>query len=86
MAQRNADQVADWNCQSGERWVAHQARLDARLAVFGQAAIEAAAPATGACGPAGSGCADWKKRRHESRGIDSSGPRASTSWTLLSRN
>ncbi|MCK1571592.1 class I SAM-dependent methyltransferase, partial [Bradyrhizobium sp. 174] len=47
MAQHNADQVADWNGQSGERWVAHQARLDARLAVFGQAAIEAAAPATG---------------------------------------
>ena len=47
MAERNADQVADWNGQSGERWVAHQARLDARLAVFGQAAIEAAAPATG---------------------------------------
>jgi hypothetical protein len=36
MAQHNADQVADWNGQSGERWVAHQARLDARLAVFGQ--------------------------------------------------
>jgi SAM-dependent methyltransferase len=47
MAQHNADRVADWNGQSGERWVAHQARLDARLAVFGQAAIEAAAPATG---------------------------------------
>ena len=47
MAQHNADQVADWNGQSGERWVAHQARLDARLAVFGQAAIEAAAPAAG---------------------------------------
>jgi ubiquinone/menaquinone biosynthesis C-methylase UbiE len=47
MAQRNADQVADWKGQSGERWVAHQARLDARVAVFGQAAIEAAAPATG---------------------------------------
>src|SRR5207248_9215027 len=47
MAQHNADQVADWNGQSGERWVAHQARVDAGLAVFGQAAIEAAAPATG---------------------------------------
>ncbi|MGY4461945.1 hypothetical protein ACVWYI_005905 [Bradyrhizobium sp. LB13.1] len=43
----SAYQVADWNGQSGERWVAHQARLDARLAVLGQAAIEAAAPATG---------------------------------------
>src|SRR3954463_8069761 len=47
MAEQNAYQVADWNDQSAERWVAHQARLDARLAVFGQAAIEAAAPATG---------------------------------------
>src|SRR5213080_3152080 len=47
MAEQNADQVADWNGQSGERWVANQARLDAMLAVFGQAAIEAAAPATG---------------------------------------
>src|SRR5581483_8757304 len=36
-----------WNDQSGERWVAHQARLDAMLAQFGQAAIEAAAPAAG---------------------------------------
>src|SRR5947199_6327771 len=49
MAQHNADRVADWNGQSGERWVAHQARLDAMMAVFGQAAIEAAAPATGEC-------------------------------------
>jgi SAM-dependent methyltransferase len=47
MAEENADQVAEWKDQSGERWVAHQARLDAMLAVFGQAAIEAAAPATG---------------------------------------
>ena len=47
MAQHDADRVADWNGQSGERWVTHQARLDARLAVFGQAAIEAAAPAAG---------------------------------------
>src|SRR6185369_8054761 len=47
MAQHNADRVADWSGQSGERWVAHQAQLDARVAVFGQAAIEAAAPATG---------------------------------------
>jgi hypothetical protein len=35
MAQHNADRVADWNGQSGERWVAHQAQLDARLAVLG---------------------------------------------------
>ncbi|ABC93261.1 probable methyltransferase protein (plasmid) [Rhizobium etli CFN 42] len=47
MAEKNIYQVADWNGQSGERWVAYQARLDAMLAVFGQAAIEAAAPAMG---------------------------------------
>src|SRR6266496_4367818 len=47
MAQHNTDQIAAWNGQSGERWVTNQARLDAMLAVFGQAAIEAAAPATG---------------------------------------
>ncbi|MBB4360334.1 2-polyprenyl-3-methyl-5-hydroxy-6-metoxy-1,4-benzoquinol methylase [Bradyrhizobium sp. CIR18] len=47
MAQHNADQITNWKSQSGERWVVHQARLDARLEVFGQAAIEAAAPATG---------------------------------------
>ncbi len=47
MAEKNAYQVADWKGQSGERWVAYQARLDAMMAVFGQAAIEAAAPATG---------------------------------------
>ena len=29
MAQHDADKVADWNGQSGKRWVAHQARLDA---------------------------------------------------------
>ena len=47
MAKENAYQVADWNGQSGERWVANQARLDAIVSVFGQAAIEAAAPMTG---------------------------------------
>jgi ubiquinone/menaquinone biosynthesis C-methylase UbiE len=47
MAQHNADQALDWNGQSGERWVANQARLDAVVTVFGQAAIEAATPAKG---------------------------------------
>ena len=47
MAEQNAHQVADWNDQTEERWVAYQARLDAMLAVFGQAAIDAAAPAAG---------------------------------------
>jgi hypothetical protein len=35
MAEQNAYRVADWNGQSGERWVAYQARLDAMVAVFG---------------------------------------------------
>ncbi|MTV36255.1 class I SAM-dependent methyltransferase [Duganella radicis] len=47
MTEQHAYQVADWNGQSGERWVANQARLDAMVAVFGQAAIEAAAPSAG---------------------------------------
>src|ERR1700689_4899335 len=41
---------------------------------------------SGACGPASSAGADWRKRRHGSRGTASSGPRASTSWTRLSRS
>jgi hypothetical protein len=35
MAEQNAYQIADWNGQTGERWVANQARLDAMLAVLG---------------------------------------------------
>src|SRR5690242_16164216 len=41
---------------------------------------------SGACGPASSACADWRKRRHGSRGTGKSGLHASTSWTRLSRN
>jgi hypothetical protein len=47
MAEQNADLAASWNGQSGERWVANQARLGAVVAAFGRAAIEAAAPAKG---------------------------------------
>ncbi|MCQ1775664.1 class I SAM-dependent methyltransferase [Neorhizobium galegae] len=47
MTEKDVHQAVDWKGQSGERWVAYQARLDAMMAVFGQAAIEAAAPATG---------------------------------------
>jgi len=47
MPKHNAYQVADWNGPNGARWVANQARLDHMLAVFGDAAIEAAAPANG---------------------------------------
>lgn len=47
MADQDSDQVANWNSQSGKRWVTNQARLDAVVAAFGRAAIEAAAPAKG---------------------------------------
>jgi SAM-dependent methyltransferase len=47
MTENNANQVADWNGQSGARWVANQARLDAMVEVFGRAAIETVAPKTG---------------------------------------
>ncbi|MFB7146012.1 class I SAM-dependent methyltransferase [Agrobacterium deltaense] len=47
MAEQTNNRVADWNDQSGGRWVTHQARLDAVVVVFGKAAIEAAAPAVG---------------------------------------
>jgi ubiquinone/menaquinone biosynthesis C-methylase UbiE len=40
MTEQNAYQVADWNGQSGERWVANQARLDAMVAVFGQRVLD----------------------------------------------
>lgn len=49
MSEQAADQAATWNGQSGERWVANQARLDAVVAAFGQAAIEAASPSKGEC-------------------------------------
>ena len=47
MTAKNTNQIADWNGQSGERWAANQARLDAVAAVFGEAAIEAVAPVAG---------------------------------------
>jgi SAM-dependent methyltransferase len=47
MTEENVSQVADWKGQGGERWLAYQARLDAMMAAFGQAAIKATAPATG---------------------------------------
>ena len=47
MADPKAYQVAEWNGSIGERWLADQVRLDAMLAVFGEAAIKAAAPAEG---------------------------------------
>ncbi|PVM93847.1 class I SAM-dependent methyltransferase [Caulobacter endophyticus] len=47
MTERNVNQISDWNGRTGERWVANQARLDRMLGAYGQAAVEAAAPAVG---------------------------------------
>lgn len=47
MTEEIASQTADWKGQSGQRWVAYQARLETMMAVFGQAALEAAAPISG---------------------------------------
>ena len=47
MTEDIASQTADWKGQSGQRWVAYQARLETMMAVFGQAALEAAAPISG---------------------------------------
>ena len=47
MAGKNTNQAGDWNGEGGQRWAANQDRLDAMAAVFGQAAIEAVAPAAG---------------------------------------
>ncbi len=47
MTASNAQQMNDWNGQTGQRWVANQARLDNMLDVFGTAAIRAAEPAAG---------------------------------------
>jgi len=43
--ERSVYRISDWNGRSGERWVANRARLDHMLAVFGEAAIDAAVPA-----------------------------------------
>ncbi len=45
MSENSPYQVSEWNGETGERWVAHQQRLDNMLAVFGEAALAAAAPA-----------------------------------------
>ncbi len=47
MEPRTNDNGSDWDSHSGARWVANQAQLDAMVAVFDQAVIEAAAPAQG---------------------------------------
>lgn len=49
MPAQNAYRVTEWNGAVGDRWVAHQARLDAMLTVFGDAALRAADPKPGDC-------------------------------------
>jgi SAM-dependent methyltransferase len=43
----NAEQIEYWNTQSGQKWVAQNARLDQLLEHFGLAALERAKPAKG---------------------------------------
>ena len=43
----NEKQIADWNGRSGQRWLTHQARLDAMLADYGAAVLAAAGAAPG---------------------------------------
>lgn len=43
----NEKQIADWNGKSGQRWLTHQARLDAMLADYGAAVLAAAGAAPG---------------------------------------
>jgi len=43
----NAAQITYWNEQSGPKWVALEARLDAQIAPLGRAAMERAAPRPG---------------------------------------
>ncbi|MBL8558995.1 MAG: class I SAM-dependent methyltransferase [Hyphomonadaceae bacterium] len=47
MTAGNADQIALWNEDLGQRWVREQARLDASIAPFGAAALKAAAAKSG---------------------------------------
>lgn len=44
MTEKDVYQVADWKSRGGDRWVTYQAQLDAMMAVFGKAEIEAPRP------------------------------------------
>ena len=43
----NAEQIADWNGDQGQRWVDHQALLDRMIEPYGDAALRAAAAQPG---------------------------------------
>ncbi len=47
MATHNAEQIADWNGEQGQRWVQFQRQLDRMIEPFGHAALQAAAPQPG---------------------------------------
>lgn len=91
MTEQNAPQHIDWNGETGEYWVANQARLDAMLAVFGQAAIDAAAPMAGervldvGCGAGTSSLALAARVGAQGQvlGVDISGPLIDRARALL---
>lgn len=91
MATTNIYQVADWNGQSGERWVSNQQRLDHMLAIFGVAAIEAAAPVPGdrvldiGCGAGATSLTLAERVRPNGQvlGLDISAPLIDRAWEQL---
>ncbi|MDF7776780.1 class I SAM-dependent methyltransferase [Sphingomonas sp. AOB5] len=90
MTQPNVYQVADWNGSSGERWVANQVRLDHMLAIFGVAAIDAAAPLPGervldiGCGAGATSLTLAARVRPNGQvlGVDISAPLIDRAWEM----
>jgi SAM-dependent methyltransferase len=88
MAAANVYQVADWNGHSGERWASNQQRLDHMLAIFGVAAIEAAAPVPGdrvldiGCGAGATSLTLAERVRPNGQvlGVDISAPLIDRAW------
>jgi SAM-dependent methyltransferase len=96
----NAEQIAEWNGASGQRWAAMQGEIDRIVVPFGEAAMAVAAPQPGErVIDIGCGCGDTSIQLAQSvgaagtvLGIDVSQPMlevarsraASTNWTHLS--
>ena len=82
MTQSNADQIAYWNGDVGQRWAAQQTRLDAMLAPLSNAALAAAAAKPGErVLDIGCGCGDTTIKlaaavgpTGSARGVDISAP------------
>jgi SAM-dependent methyltransferase len=82
MREDNAQQMADWNGPTGERWLANQVRLDHMLEAFGNAAVEAVKPAEAehgldvGCGAGASSLAIARRVGEHGRvlGVDISAP------------